>query len=85
MAERQPVKERDIEQVVRYLSSTFNQATSKFERAARTKLGVANKAYIIQTEFAYMLSELMLSPRCMQQKYITDCNNLIDQIISLPA
>lgn len=75
------VKEKDIGQIVRYLSSTFNQATAKLDRAFRGQKTGPNEAYIMQTEFAYLLNELMQSPKCMQQKYISDCNDLIDQII----
>ena len=77
------VKEKDIGQIVRYLSGTFNQVTAKMERPVRTdKLG-PNEAYIVQTEFAYLLNNLMQAPKCMQQKYISDCNDFIDQVIML--
>lgn len=75
------VKEKDIGQIVRYLSNTFNQATSKLERPFRGKTSGPNEAYIMQSEFAYLLNELMQAPKCMQQKYISDCNDFIDQVI----
>ena len=75
------VKEKDIGQIVRYLSATFNQATSKLDRPFRDNKSGANETYIIQSEFAYLLNELMQAPRCMQQKYISDCNDFIDQVI----
>lgn len=75
------VKEKDIGQIVRYLSNTFNQATSKLERPFRSQKTGPNEAYIMQTEFAYIINELVQAPRCMQQKYISDCNDFIDQVI----
>jgi hypothetical protein len=77
------VKEKDIAQIVRYLSNTFNQVTNKLERAFRGQKSGPNEAYIMQTEFAYLLNELMLCPKCMQQKYISDCNDFIDQAMVL--
>jgi hypothetical protein len=79
--EGREVKEKDIAQIVRYLSSTFNQATSKLDKAFRGRKAGPNEAYIMQTEFAYLINELMQSPKCMQQKYISDCNDFIDQVI----
>lgn len=73
-------KEKDIGQIVRYLTATFNQATSRLERAARTKAG-ANQAYRLQTEFAYLLNEVMQGPRCVLQRNITLCNDFIDQTV----
>lgn len=76
------VKEKDIGQIIRFLTNMFNQATSSLERPARnTKTGAVNEAYILQTEFAYILNELTQGPKCMQQKYIADCNEFIDQVI----
>lgn len=78
MAEVQ--KEKDISQIVRYLTSTLNQALSGQDRPVRTKAG-PNNTYIIQTEFAYLLNEIMQGPKCMVQKYIADCNDFIDQVL----
>lgn len=75
------VKEKDIGQIVRYLTSTLNQVTSKLDKAFRGRKTGPNEAYVIQTEFAYLLNELMQGPKCMQQKYISDCNDFIDQVI----
>ena len=75
------VKEKDIGQIVRYLTNTFNQATNKLERPFRNDKAGPNEAYIIQSEFAHLLNELMQAPKCMQQKYISDCNDFIDQVI----
>ena len=79
MAEVQ--KEKDISQIVRYLTSTMNQALSGQDRAARHPKTGPNHAYIIQTEFAYLLNDVMQGPRCMLQKYIADCNDFIDQVV----
>lgn len=79
--EDRATKEKDIGQIVRYLSSTFNQATNSLERASRSKTTGPNAAYIMQSEFAYLLNELMQSPKCMQQKCISDCNGFIDQVM----
>lgn len=77
---KEPPKEKDIGQIIRYLTSTFNSATSKIEKPARTKTG-PNRAYIIQTEFAYRLNELTQGPKCVLQKNIADCNDFIDQVV----
>jgi hypothetical protein len=80
--EKEAPKERDISQIVRYLTATLNQAVSKLERPFRnTKTGQKNEAYIIQTEFAYLLNDVMQGPRCMVQKHIADCNEFIDQVV----
>lgn len=81
MAEREPQKEKDIGQIVRYLTSTFNQLISKLERPVRTKTGDMNEAYVLTREFAYLLNEVVQGPRCILQKNITDCNNFLDELI----
>jgi hypothetical protein len=82
MAEKEQAKEKDIEQVVRYLTTTFNKAKAGAERAFRGKNIGPNKAYIMETEFAYLLNEVMQGPRCMLQKNITECNSFIDQVVT---
>ena len=77
------VKEKDIGQIVRYLTNTFNHATSSLDRPFRGRGTGPNEAYIMQTEFAYLLNELMQAPKCMQQKYIAECNDFIDQAIGI--
>lgn len=84
MAEKEVPKEKDIGQIVRYLTSTLNTAMSSMERAARSKEG-PNEAYIIQSEFAHLLNDLMQGPRCMTQKFVTDCNEFIDQVVQVVA
>lgn len=81
MAEKDtPVK--DISQIVRYLTNTFNMvlSSSSIDRAARVK-HVPNRAYELQTEFAYRLNEVMIGPRCMLQKNIAECNEYIDEVM----
>ena len=80
MAERESAKEKDVEQVVRYLVSTFNKATASFERAFRGKKSGPNNAYIMETEFAYLLNEVMQGPRCLLQKNIAACNDFIAEV-----
>lgn len=80
--EKEAPKEKDIGQIVRYLTATFNQATSRLERPARVgKPPQANEAYLLQRDFAYLLNELVQGPRCMQQKNIADCNEFLDKLI----
>jgi hypothetical protein len=76
-----PVK--DVNQIIRYLSTTFNRVTaSKLERAVRdNKTGTTNEAYIIQTEFAYLLNEVVMGPRCTMQKSIVACNEFLDMLV----
>jgi hypothetical protein len=81
MAEREAPKEKDVGQIVRYLVSTFNQATARLERAFRGKTGGPNRAYALQTEFAYLLNEVVQGPRCILQKNITACNDFIDEVV----
>lgn len=80
MVERES-REKDVGQIVRYLTTTFNQATSKLERPFRTSHSGPNLSYRLQTEFAYLLNELTQGPRCMLQKHITDCNEFIDSVV----
>ena len=72
-------REKDINQVLRYLTNAFDQATYREPRAVRTKEG-PNKLYRLQTEFAYLLHEITAGPSCMQQRNITSCNNYIDSM-----
>lgn len=85
MTEKEHNKEKDVEQVVRYLTTTFNKAKAGMERAFRGKTSGPNKTYEIETEFAYRLNEVMVGPRCMLQKNIAECNNYIDHVVSLAA
>lgn len=72
-------KERDLDSIVRYLSTTFNNATSKLEKPSRnSKTGEKNLAYVMQTEFAYRLNEVMLGSKGVLQKNIAECNEYID-------
>lgn len=77
---REPPKEKDVGQIIRYLTSTFNSATSKMEKSVRNKNG-PNRAYIIQSEFAYRLNELTMGPKCVLQKNIAECNDFIDEVV----
>lgn len=77
-----PTKEKDVEQIIRYLTTAFNKAKAGTERAFRPKTGKANEAYIMETEFAYLLNELTQGPRCTLQKNIAACNDFIDQVIT---
>lgn len=81
MAEKEAPKEKDIGQIVRYLTATFNQAAAGLDRAFRSKQGGPNRAYQLQTEFAYLLNEVVQGPRCVLQKNIAACNDYIDQLV----
>lgn len=75
-------KERDIDSIVRYLTVTFNNATSKLEKPFRnSKTGESNAAYRFQTEFAYRLNEVQVGPKGVLQKNIADCNEYIDTVM----
>lgn len=81
MAEaKKAAPEKDITQIVRYLTGTFNTVISGLDRPARVK-GIANEAYELQLEFAYRLNEVMQGPRSLLQKNIADCNEFIDQVM----
>lgn len=77
--------EKDIGQIVRYLTATFNQATSTLDRPHRPKGQRANQLYYMQTDFAYLLNEVMQGPRCVLQKNIAACNEFIDQVMQHQA
>ena len=81
--QRPPQKEKDIGQIIRYLTHTFNVATSSLDRPWRnSKTGEATTLYTFQREFAYRLHEVTMAPRCLTQKAISECNEYIDFIIS---
>lgn len=77
----EPTKEKDIGQIVRYLSNTFNRVTADMERPARSKTEGPNQTYRLQTEFAYLLNEVVQGPKCLLQKNVTACNEFIDTLI----
>ena len=81
MAEKpQVAPAKDITQIVRYLTTTFNIAINSLDRAARTKTG-PNQAYLYHTEFAYRLNEVMQGSRSLLQRNITECNEYIDEVM----
>lgn len=71
---------RDVNQIVRYLTNMFNIATLKMDRPVWTTTKGANDSYQVQTEFAYLLNEVMMGPPCLIQKNISACNEFIDQM-----
>ncbi len=73
-----PVK--NVNQIISYLTNTFNRVTWSLEKAARKSDG-PNKAYRLQTEFAYLLNEIAQSQPSVLQKHIANCNNFIDQVM----
>jgi hypothetical protein len=82
MAEKEQAKEKDVEQVVRYLTATFNKAKAGSERAFRGKTIGPNETYVMETEFAYLINDVMQGPRCLLQKHIAMCNDFIDQVMT---
>lgn len=82
MAEKPAAKEKDVGQIIRYLTSTFNQATRGQESASRTDAKGPNRQYLWEREFAYRINELTMGPRCVLQKNITECNNFIDEVVT---
>lgn len=81
VAEKPETKEKDVGQIIRYLTNTFKQATRGQDAANRTNEKGANRQYTWETEFAYLTNELTLGPRCVLQKNIAECNNFIDEVI----
>lgn len=82
MADKPVAKEKDVGQIIRYLTNTFNQATRGQEAAFRAKDKTANRQYKWETEFAYLINELALGPRSVLQKNIAECNNFIDSVVT---
>lgn len=74
-------REKDVGQIVRYLTATFNTATAKMERPFRGKVVGANQLYNWQTEFAYRLNEVIQGPRAILQFNISKCNEFIDEVV----
>lgn len=75
-------REKDVGQIVRYLTTTFNTATAKMERPFRPAFrGPPNQLYRWQTEFAYRLHEVMVGPRAILQFNIAKCNEFIDEVV----
>jgi hypothetical protein len=58
-------------------------ACSSLERAARTEKSGPNRAYLLQTEFAYKLNEVMMCHPSILQKNIAECNEFIDEVVQL--
>jgi hypothetical protein len=73
--------EKDVEQVVRYLTTTFNKARAPLARAHRDTHSGVNDTYVMETEFAYRLNEVMKGPRSTLQNNIALCNDFINETI----
>jgi hypothetical protein len=80
MAEAKTNPPKDVNQIIRYLTNTFNRVTYSLDKAVRDKNG-PNKAYALQTEFAYLLNEVAQSQPSVTQKHIVNCNNFIDKVM----
>lgn len=70
---------RDINQIIKYLTNVFVRATKHLGTAERTKNG-PNRAYQYQTEFAYLINEITMCVPCMVQTNIAACNSFIDSV-----
>lgn len=83
MAEKQERTQapKDIEKIIRYLSNTFNTVIKDLEKPSWTTAKGANDAYQMQTEFAYLIHEIMMCAPCVVQKNISACNDFIDQLV----
>lgn len=79
MAEKQQAP-KDIEKIVRYLSNTFNTVIKDLEKPSWNYVRGANEAYTLQTEFAYLINEIMMCPPVIVQKHISACNEFIDEV-----
>lgn len=79
MAEKS-TQTRDLSQVIKYLTSTFNTITFKLDKPGWTSTG-PNETYILQTEFAYLIHEITMGAPCMIQKNIGACNDYIDDLV----
>lgn len=72
---------RDVNQVIRYLTHTFNMATSSLDKANNNINTGPNQLYQYQTEFAYRLNEVTLGPPSLLPKHIAECNEYIDEVM----
>lgn len=81
MADKPNTPTKDVSQILRFLTNTFNTVTSSLPRASNTN-GRMNVAYRLQTEFAYLLNEIVMGPPCMFQRNIGICNEYTDYIMS---
>ncbi len=80
MAEKPSQQTRDLSQVIKYLTTTFNNLTSKLEKPGWTNIG-PNQTYVFQSEFAYLIHEITMGAPCMIQKNIGACNDYIDYVV----
>ena len=79
MAEKKQ-EPKDVDKIIRYLSNTFNMVVKELDKAAWVQNKGPNETYRLQTEFAYLLNEIMLCAPCVIQKNISACNEFIDQV-----
>lgn len=68
---------RNINQVVAHLSRVFNASLNKLPKAVYTKEHGSNFTYRKQSEFAYILNEIIMQPPAAQQIFITQANEFI--------
>lgn len=80
-------KEIDTTEVVKYLSRSFNRATSNASnhlgnKAVRVVDGKVNptELYQLQVDFCYLLDNIMRGPTYIAPKFIQEANELIASI-----
>lgn len=79
--ETKKTAEKDTDQIIRYLTTAFTNVTKGMDRPSRTTQDGANELYKLQTAFAYVLHEIKMGPPATLQKYITEANTMIDELL----
>lgn len=77
--------QKNSEQIVAHLTRIFNRVVSQLERPNRPTNGPANVTYKLQTEFAYIINEIMMQPQAAIQPWIAKANECIDDAMSKVA
>ncbi len=70
--------------VIHYLTRKFDSKVSQWEapRSRTTQSGgfEKNASYTAQTEFMYLINEVMMGPPCMVQRNVTTCEDFINSL-----
>ncbi|MCK9369631.1 hypothetical protein M0R04_06960 [Candidatus Dojkabacteria bacterium] len=80
MAEKKTTQTKSVDQIIRYLTNTFNFVTQPLDKAVRTSAG-PNRLYKHQTEFAYLINDVAQGQPSVLQKHIARCNDYIDRVM----
>lgn len=66
---------KDINKIVRYLSSNFRNLAANFDSKFSE-----SQVKQLESDFAWQIHEITMSPSCIVQKYIIECNEFLDNL-----